>query len=183
MLNAAHHVSIASEPGMQNQTIILDGFSKTYAMTGWRLGYGVMNPELAEAITNLQVNATSCVNAATQMAGIEALTGPQDAVDAMVAEFRVRRDLVVEGLNQLPGVSCVMPAGAFYAFPNVSGTGMGQDELADRLLEETGVAVLSGTAFGRHGKGYLRLSYANSQANIRKGLERMGEFLGTLVRT
>jgi aspartate/methionine/tyrosine aminotransferase len=178
MLYEGEHHSIAAEPGMRERTIILDGFSKTYAMTGWRLGYGVMPPALAQAVSQLQINCTSCVNAATQVAGIEALTGPQDTVDTMVAEFRARRDLIVAGLNQIPGVECVMPLGAFYAFPNVSRLPIGEGELAKRLLDEAGVAVLSGTAFGSYGKGYLRLSYANSQDNIRKALERMAEFVG-----
>jgi aspartate/methionine/tyrosine aminotransferase len=178
MLYDGDHYSIAAEPGMLERTIILDGFSKTYAMTGWRLGYGVMNAELATAVSQLQINCTSCVNAATQMAGIEALSGPQDSVDAMVAEFKVRRNQVVDGLNAIPGVSCVMPRGAFYAFPNVSQLPISEGELARRLLDEAGVAVLSGTAFGAYGKGYLRLSYANSQDNIRKALERMADFVG-----
>jgi aspartate/methionine/tyrosine aminotransferase len=179
ILYEGQHASIACEPGMQERTIILDGFSKTYAMTGWRLGYGVMPRELATAVSQLQINCTSCVNAATQMAGIEALNGPQDDVAAMVGEFRARRDLIVAGLNDIPGVSCVLPRGAFYAFPNVSELPIGEAELQRRLLDEAGVAVLSGTAFGQHGKGFLRLSYANSQANIRRGLERMAEFVGT----
>jgi aspartate aminotransferase len=181
LYDGAHH-SIASEPGMAERTIILDGFSKTYAMTGWRLGYGVMPVPLAQAVSQLQINCTSCVNAATQVAGIEALTGPQDAVDDMVAAFRTRRDLVVSGLNQIPGVHCVMPAGAFYAFPNVSAVGMGEGELASRLLNEAGVAVLAGTAFGQFGKGYLRLSYANSLENIQKALDRMGQLIGALAQ-
>jgi aspartate/methionine/tyrosine aminotransferase len=158
MLYGREHESIAAEPDMKDRTIILDGYSKTYAMTGWRLGYGVMNEQLAEAVTQLQINATSCVNAATQVAGIEALTGPQDAVDAMVTELEARRDLLVDGLNAIPGISCQLPEGAFYVFPNVTGLGMDQDELADRLLNESGVATLPGTAFGEYGKGYLRLS-------------------------
>ena len=180
LYNGTHH-SIASQPGMQERTIILDGYSKTYAMTGWRLGYGVMPKALAEAVTQLQINATSCVNAATQVAGIEALCGPQDDVDKMVAAFRARRDLIVGGLNQLPGVSCVMPEGAFYAFPNVSQVcarlGIDQDVLAMRLLDEAGVAALRGTAFGDYGRDYLRFSYANSMENIQKALDRIGEWL------
>jgi aspartate/methionine/tyrosine aminotransferase len=172
-LYGREHTSIASQPGMKDRTIILDGFSKTYAMTGWRIGYGVMNQELAEAVTQLQINATSCVNAAAQVAGVEALTGPQDGVEAMVSEFQARRDLVVNGLNEIPGITCQMPEGAFYVFPNVTGTGIDQDELANQLLNEAGVAVLPGTAFGEYGKGYLRLSYANSQENITRALERI----------
>jgi len=174
------HVSIASEPDMQDRTIILDGYSKTYAMTGWRLGYGVMQPELAQRMTQLQINAVSCVNAATQVAGVEALTGPQDAVNDMVTAFRARRDAVVAGLNDIPGIRCVMPRGAFYVFPNVTALPIDQDELARRLLDEVGVAVLSGTAFGAYGKGYLRLSYANSLENIDKALGRIGDFVKAL---
>lgn len=181
ILYDGEHASIAAEPGMLDRTIILDGYSKTYAMTGWRLGYGVMPVALAEAITQLQINATSCVNAATQVAGIEALRGPQDSVDRMVAAFRERRDLVVAGLNAIPGLRCVMPAGAFYAFPNVAALGIDQDVLAGRLLSEAGVAVLPGTAFGSYGQGYLRLSYANSIPNLQKALERIGAFVGGLA--
>ncbi len=174
------HYSIASEPDMQDRTIILDGYSKTYAMTGWRLGYGVMNQRLAEAITQLQINAVSCVNAAAQVAGIEGLTGPQDDVTRMVAAFRERRDRIVGGLNQLPGIRCVMPQGAFYAFPNVSALPVDEGTLARRLLDEMGVALLAGTAFGEYGRGYLRLSYANSVPNIERALERMADFLARL---
>ncbi len=177
LLYDGEFASIAAEPGMAERTIILDGFSKTYAMTGWRLGYGVMPVWLAEAVAKLQVNSNSCTAAATQFAGLEALTGPQDSVDRMLAEFRARRDLIVAGLNALPGVECVVPEGAFYAFPRVVGTGRAASELADLLLNEAGVACLSGTAFGRHGEGHLRFSYANSRENIGKALERMGEVL------
>jgi aspartate/methionine/tyrosine aminotransferase len=171
--------SIASEPGLgpDGRTIILDGFSKTYAMTGWRLGYGVMPEPLAEQVAKLQVNSNSCTNAATQYAGLAALNGPQDAVAEMLAEFRARRDLIVAGLDDLPGVECITPQGAFYAFPRVAGTGRPAGELADLLLDEAGVACLSGTAFGRHGEGHLRLSYANSRENIARALDRMGEVL------
>jgi len=177
ILYGGEHVSIAAEPGMLERTIILDGYSKTYAMTGWRLGYGVMPVALAEAVTQLQINATSCVNAATQVAGIEALGGPQAAVDEMVAAFRARRDLIVAGLNAIPGIRCVMPEGAFYAFPNVADLGIDQDTLAGRLLNEAGVAALPGTAFGAYGAGYLRFSYANSIANIQRALDRIGDFV------
>jgi aspartate/methionine/tyrosine aminotransferase len=146
-------------------------------MTGWRLGYGVMPEALAEQVTKLQVNSNSCTAAATQHAGLAALSGPQDAVDRMLEEFRARRDLIVAGLNDLPGVECISPQGAFYAFPKVSGTGLPAGELADLLLEEAGVACLSGTAFGRHGEGHLRLSYANSRENISRALDRMHEVL------
>ena len=172
------HHTILSEPGMQDQTILLEGFSKTYAMTGWRLGYGVMPKELAGWVAQLATNCHSCTATFVQKAGIAGLTGPRDAVHAMVKEFRARRDRVVAGLNQIPGLSCVMPHGAFYAYPNVTAVGVPSEELAQRCLDEAGVAVLSGTAFGRFGQGYLRLSYANSLPNIEKALDR----LDSLVR-
>jgi aspartate aminotransferase len=165
--------SIATIPGMQDLTIILDGYSKTYAMTGWRMGYGVMPIELAQQITKLMVNSNSCTAAFAQMAGIEALEGPQDASTEMVNAFRRRRDLIVAGLNEIPGFRCLLPKGAFYVFPNVEGTGKTSQELADYLLKEAGVALLSGTCFGAYGEGFLRLSYANSEANIAKALERI----------
>jgi len=165
--------SIATIPGMQDLTIILDGYSKTYAMTGWRIGYGVMPIELAQQITKLMVNSNSCTAAFTQMAGIEALKGPQDATTEMVDAFRRRRDLIVAGLNKIPGFHCLLPKGAFYVFPNIEGTGKTSQELADYLLAEAGVALLSGTCFGAYGEGFLRLSYANSEANISKALERI----------
>jgi aspartate aminotransferase len=179
MLYDSPFASIASEPDMgpDARTIILDGFSKTYAMTGWRLGYGVMPTPLAEQITKLQVNSNSCTNAATQHAGLEALAGPQDGVDAMLAEFRARRDLIVAGLNELPGVDCITPKGAFYAFPRITVTGYAADVLADLLLEEAGVACLAGTAFGQYGEGHLRFSYANSRENIARALEHMDQIL------
>ncbi|MER3468852.1 MAG: aspartate aminotransferase [Thermoflexus sp.] len=173
ILYEGEHISIASFPGMLERTIILDGFSKTYAMTGWRLGYGVMPEPLAEAVTRLMINSNSCTAAFTQMAGIAALTGPQDDVDRMVAAFRERREVIVEGLNRIPGFRCLKPKGAFYAFPNIEGTGMSSRQLAAYLLEEAGVAVLSGTAFGEYGEGFLRLSFANSVENIRRALERI----------
>ena len=166
-------VSFYAQPGMHAQSILLDGFSKTFAMTGWRLGYGVMPTDLAEHVTRLMVNSNSCTASFVQLAGVAALTGDQSSVAAMVAEFKRRRDIVVAGLNQLPGVRCLSPRGAFYVFPNITGTGRPSSEVAERLLQEAGVAVLSGTAFGEHGEGYLRLSYANSEANLRKALERM----------
>ena len=183
LLYTGDFASIASEKGLgpHTRTIILDGFSKTYAMTGWRLGYGVLPADLAEEVAKLQVNSNSCTSAATQRAGLAALRGPQDAVETMLAEFRVRRDLIVAGLNELPGVECITPQGAFYAFPRITGTGYAADELADLLLEEVGVACLSGTAFGPHGKGHLRLSYANSPENISRALDRMNEFLSQVV--
>ena len=169
--------SIASEPGMAEKTIILDGFSKTYAMTGWRLGYGVMPAWLAEAVNKLMVNSNSCTASFTQRAGLAALTGPQDDVDRMNAEFRRRRDAFVAGLNELPGFRCRIPEGAFYAFPNVKQTGRNSRELAGALLEEAGVACLSGTAFGAYGEGYLRFSMANSFENLMEALERMRRYL------
>src|SRR5439155_13036077 len=176
------HVSIAALPGMAERTIVLDGFSKTYAMTGWRLGFGIMNAELAAHVARLMTNCNSCTATFTQKAGLAALLGPQAEIEAMVREFRARRDRIVAGLNALPGVSCRTPRGAFYAFPNITGTGMASSELAKLLLEEAGVACLSGTAFGAHGEGYLRFSYANSQDNIQKALSAMQEFLGVRVK-
>jgi aspartate/methionine/tyrosine aminotransferase len=165
--------SIASFPGMADKTIILDGFSKTYSMTGWRLGYGVMPKWLARAVNLLTVNSNSCTASFTQRAGLAALEGPQDCVAAMVREFRTRRDAMVRALNDIPGFRCAVPAGAFYAFPSVAGTGIPSGELADLLLNEAGVACLSGTAFGRHGDGYLRFSYANSLASILEAIDRI----------
>jgi aspartate aminotransferase len=185
LLYSGRFASIASEEGFapDGRTIILDGFSKTYAMTGWRLGYGVMSEWLAEEVAKLQVNSNSCTNAATQYAGLEALAGPQDSVERMLSEFRARRDLIVSGLNALPGVECVTPQGAFYAFPRVADTGHPVGALADLLLDEAGVACLAGTAFGQYGEGHLRFSYANSRENITRALERMGEVLSrTVVR-
>jgi aspartate aminotransferase len=183
LLYTGDFASIASEEGLgpDGRTIILDGFSKTYAMTGWRLGYGVMPESLAEEVAKLQVNSNSCTSAATQYAGLEALRGPQDAVENMLAEFKARRDLIVDGLGELPGVDCITPQGAFYAFPRITETGHSADELADLLLDEAGIACLSGTAFGRHGEGHLRLSYANSRENIALALERMAEILSRAV--
>ena len=165
--------SITQFDGMLDKTIILDGFSKTYSMTGWRLGYGVMPLWLADAVDKLMVNSNSCTASFTQRAGLAALKGPQDDVDRMVTEFRRRRDVIVKGLNEIPGFRCVVPDGAFYVFPNVSGTGMSSKELADLLLNEAGVACLSGTAFGSYGDGYLRFSYAASLENIQDALDRI----------
>ena len=165
--------SIASYDGMLEKTIILDGFSKTYAMTGWRLGYGVMPTWLVNAMSMLMVNSNSCTASFTQMAGIAALEGPQDCVDTMVAEFRRRRDAIVAGLNSVPGFRCPVPDGAFYVFPNVEGTGMGSKQVADLLLQEAGVACLNGGGFGQHGQGYVRFSYANSMENILEAVERI----------
>jgi aspartate/methionine/tyrosine aminotransferase len=164
------HVSITAVPGMQERTILLDGHSKTYAMTGWRLGYGVMPVELAEQVTRFQTNAVSCNAAFTMEAGIEAIIGPQDDVDKMVDAFRRRRDVIVDGLNEVPGFKCLKPKGAFYAFPNIEGTGKSSEFVADYLLNEAGVAVLAGTSFGEFGQGFLRMSYANSIENIEKAL-------------
>ena len=169
----AEHDTIAAHMGLQDRTILLDGFSKTFAMTGWRLGYASLPEALREPITRLIINSVSCTAPATQLAGVAALTGPRDEVNAMLAEFDRRRVAVVEGLNSLPGVTCRDPKGAFYAFPNVKGTGQDGKVVADRLLQEAGVAVLSGTAFGEYGDGYLRLSYANSLENIQEAIEAM----------
>ncbi|MFN8524399.1 MAG: pyridoxal phosphate-dependent aminotransferase [Chloroflexota bacterium] len=180
ILYGGEHYSIASEPGMRERTIILDGFSKTYAMTGWRLGYGVFPQELIPHIDRLAVNSVSCTAAFTQKAGVAALTGPQDDVEAMVKEFRERRDLIVDGLNAIPGITCKRPLGAFYVFPNVKGTGLTSHQFADRLLQEFGVASLAGSAFGAYGEGYIRFSYANSKQNIQKALDRIGEMVRSL---
>jgi aspartate/methionine/tyrosine aminotransferase len=171
------HVCLLSYPSIRDRLILLNGWSKTYAMTGWRLGYAIFPGKLYDYARKLAVNLHSCVNASAQYAGLAALTGPQDAVTKMVAEFDKRRKVVVEGLNKLPGVSCVVPKGAFYAFPNVKRTGWKAKELANTLLNETGVVTIGGPDFGILGEGYMRLSYANSTENILKALERMGEFL------
>ncbi|MFD1697012.1 pyridoxal phosphate-dependent aminotransferase [Roseibium aestuarii] len=171
------HVSLMSFESIRDRLILLDGWSKTYAMTGWRMGYSVWPTELMNKARKLAVNAWSCVNAPAQYAGLAALTGPQDAVHEMVAEFDRRRKVVVDGLNALPGVSCRTPLGAFYAFPNIKATGWKAKPLASALLEDAGVATIGGPDFGILGEGYIRLSYANSTENIRRALERMGDFL------
>ncbi|WP_296576650.1 pyridoxal phosphate-dependent aminotransferase [Phreatobacter sp.] len=171
------HVCLLSYPSIRDRTILLNGWSKTYAMTGWRLGYSVWPGKLYDYARKLAVNSFSCVNAPAQFAALEALTGPQDAVGKMVAEFDARRKLVVEGLNRLPGVSCIVPKGAFYAFPNIKETGWKAKPLASALLEDAGVATIGGPDFGVHGEGYIRLSYANSSENILKALDRMKGFL------
>ena len=171
------HQTLLAYPEIRDRLILLDGWSKTYAMTGWRLGYSVWPPALFENARKLAVNSYSCVNAPAQFAGIAALTGPQDAVGAMVAEFDARRKIVVEGLNRLPGVRAAVPKGAFYAFPNVAATGWKAKKLANALLEEAGVATIGGPDFGVHGEGFIRLSYANSAANIERALARIGDFL------
>jgi aspartate/methionine/tyrosine aminotransferase len=173
------HITLLSYPSIRDRLILLNGWSKTYAMTGWRLGYAVFPGKLYDYARKLAVNLHSCVNASAQYAGLAALQGPQDAVVRMIAEFDVRRKLVVEGLNTLPGVSCITPKGAFYAFPNIGRTGWKAKALASALLDETGVAVIGGPDFGILGEGYLRLSYANSADNIRKALERMRDFLSS----
>jgi len=171
------HASLLPYEGIRDRLILLDGWSKTYAMTGWRLGWGLWPKPLAEMATRLSINVHSCVNAATQWAGIAALNGPQDAVAQMMAAFVERRAVIVEALNRLPGVRCINPGGAFYAFPNIAGTGFGARELQDRLLEEAGVALIAGTSFGAEGEGYIRFSYANSTYNIREAVRRIGAWL------
>jgi aspartate aminotransferase len=171
------HVCLLSYPEIRDRTILLNGWSKTYAMTGWRLGYSVWPGKLYDYARKLAVNSFSCVNAPSQYAALEALTGPQDAVGKMVAEFDTRRKLVVEGLNKLPGVSCIVPKGAFYAFPNIKATGWKAKPLASALLEDAGVATIGGPDFGVFGEGYIRLSYANSSENILRALDRMQAFL------
>ncbi|MDO8875241.1 MAG: pyridoxal phosphate-dependent aminotransferase [Pseudolabrys sp.] len=173
------HVCLLSYPSIRDRLILLNGWSKTYAMTGWRLGYAIFPGKLYDYARKLAVNLHSCVNASAQFAGLAALTGPQDEVWKMIAEFDKRRGVVVAGLNKLPGVSCITPKGAFYAFPNIKGTGWKAKELANTLLNETGVVTIGGPDFGILGEGYLRLSYANSTENILKALERMGDFLAT----
>src|ERR1700683_4085423 len=173
LLFEGEHFSIMSVPGMQERTILLDGFSKTYAMTGWRMGYGVMRPDLTAHITRLATNSTSCTASFTQVAGIEALRGDQSSVEQMCAEFKRRRDVFVAGLNKIKGFSCRLPKGAFYTFPNITKTGWPSRKLADALLEQAGVGCLSGTRFGEYGEGYLRFSVANSQENLNRALARI----------
>jgi aspartate/methionine/tyrosine aminotransferase len=172
--------SIVALPGMAERTIVCDGFSKTYAMTGWRLGYGIMPAALAERVDLLLTHSIGCTASFTQVAGLEALQGPQEGVDRVVAEYRKRREVMVSGLNAIPGVRCRMPQGAFYAFPNISALGKSSDWLAEYLLEQAGVALLPGTSFGQYGEGYLRLSFANSMENIRMALARMAKALSRL---
>jgi aspartate/methionine/tyrosine aminotransferase len=171
------HESITQFAGMKDKTIILDGFSKTYAMTGWRLGYGVMRKDLAEKVAQLMTNSNSCTATFTQMAGVEALKGPQNEPERMDAEFKKRREVIVSGLNSIKGITCKKPHGAFYVFPNITGTDMDCRKLGDHLLYDAGVAVLPGTSFGKYGEGYLRLSFANSIENIKKALERIDKAL------
>jgi len=180
ILYEGEHFSIASLPGMQERTIILDGFSKTYAMTGWRLGYGVMSQELASRVEQLQINSNSCTSTFSQYGAIEAITGPQDEVHQMVAEFKKRRDVIVDGLNAIEGISCLRPHGAFYVFPNIQQLKIDGEKFVGLLLEKYGVAALSGTAFGKYGKGYLRFSYANSVENIQNALDRIEQAVKSL---
>ena len=175
------HVSIAEVPGMAERTIVLDGFSKTYAMTGWRLGYAILPDVLLYPYSRLIINSVSCTSTFSQLAAVEALRGPQDAIEAMVEEFRARRDLIVDGLNAIPGVRCHRPSAAFYVFPDVSATGLDGAELADRRLHEVGVCVLAGTAFGTVGAGHIRISYANSRENLLAALERIRSVVEPLV--
>jgi len=167
------HDSIAALPGMKDKTILLDGFSKTYAMTGWRLGYGGMRKDIAQKVAQLMTNSNSCTASFTQIAGVEALKGPQTEPEKMVAEFKRRREVIVDGLNNIKGFKCLKPKGAFYVFPNITGTSMDCRKLGDHLLYNAGVAVLPGTSFGKYGEGHLRLSFANSVENIKKALDRI----------
>ena len=178
ILYDGEHKSIAAMPGMESLAIVLDGFSKTYAMTGWRLGYGIMPAPMAQVVAKLQTNATSCTATFSQLAAVQALRGDQSSVDAMVAEFRRRRDAIVDGLRAIPGLTCARPKGAFYVFPNITRTGYGSKALADKLLDQGGVACLSGTAFGEFGEGHLRFSYANSMENIQEALRRIASVVG-----
>jgi aspartate/methionine/tyrosine aminotransferase len=175
------HFSPLSIPEFRERTILLDGFSKTYAMTGWRLGFGVMRPDLASQIARLMTNSNSCTASFTQMAGVEALTGDQSSVTRMREAFRERRDLMVDGLNRIKGFRCLRPKGAFYVFPNIQGTGWTSQELANALLDEAGVACLSGTAFGSYGEGYIRFSVANSPENIQKALARIEQWVASHI--
>jgi aspartate/methionine/tyrosine aminotransferase len=181
LYDGEEHVSIAALPGMAERTIVLDGFSKAYAMTGWRLGYGIVPADLAPGFGRLLINSVTGATTFAQHGAVEALTGPQGDVDSMVEEFRGRRDLVVDGLNEIPGFSCLRPVGAFYAFPDISGTGLTGAELAERLLQETGVSVLAGTAFGTVGTHHIRLSYANSRENLAEALRRIRTVVEPLV--
>lgn len=177
MYYGGDHDSITQFPNMIDRTIILDGFSKSYAMTGWRLGYGIFPEWMVEPVSRLMTNSVSCTSVFSQMAAIAALEGPQESVGIMMEEFTARRDLVVEGLNSLPGVTCRTPKGAFYAFPNISKSGLSSKDFADRALNEAGVALLAGTAFGEHGDNYIRISFANSRENLREGIERLRKML------
>jgi aspartate/methionine/tyrosine aminotransferase len=181
LYDGAEHVSIASLPGMAERTIVLDGFSKTFAMTGWRMGYAIVPQALSGMYGQLIINTISGVATFAQVGAVEALEGPQDDVDAMVVEFKARRDLVVNGLNAIPGIECLTPTGAFYVFPKIAGTGLSGAELAERLLHEAGVCVLPGSAFGMYGDDHIRISYANSQENLLEALRRIRAFVTPLV--
>ena len=178
-LYEGEYKSIVSFPEMRDRSIILDGFSKTYAMTGWRIGFGILPLELVEPVSRLVTNSVSCTAGFTQMAAMEAMNGPQDDAQRIVAEFQRRRDIIVEGLNRIPGVRCPLPSGAFYVFPNVEGTGLSSGEFAGRLLEEAGVACLPGESFGKYGEGYVRFSFANSVENIQIALDRIDKFVSS----
>ena len=180
ILYSGEHHSIAALPGMVDRTIILDGFSKSYAMTGWRLGYGIMPEELVPHVSRLATNSVSCAASFSQMAGVAALDGPQDAVQEMAAEFARRRRLIADGLQSIPGINCPEPEGAFYAFPSIKETGLSSAEFEDRAMQQAGVALLSGAAFGEFGEGYVRLSYANSPANISRALESLDAMVRAL---
>jgi len=182
LYDGAEHISFASLPGMADRTILLDGFSKTFAMTGWRLGYSVVPESLKEVYGELVINTISCAPTFAQVGAVQALVGPQDDVDAMVVEFKARRDLIVEGLNEINGIKCATPLGAFYAFPDISGTGLTGAEFAEQLLTEADVCVLAGTAFGGVGSQHIRISYANSRENLTEALNRMSRFVAGLGR-
>jgi aspartate aminotransferase len=181
LYDGAEHVSIASLPGMAERTIVLDGFSKTFAMTGWRMGYAIVPDALVKTYGQLIINTISGVATFAQEGAVEALNGPQDDVDAMVVEFKARRDLIVDGLNAIPGIECRRPVGAFYVFPSIAGTGLSGADLAERLLQEAGVCVLPGSAFGQYGDDHIRISYANSQANLTEALGRIRMLVEPLV--
>ena len=180
ILYTGEHYSISSIPGMQERTIILDGFSKSYAMTGWRMGYGILPEELVPHIVKLAVNSVSCAASFTQMAAVAALEGPKDEVEAMIGEFAIRRRFIADGLRSIPGVNCPEPEGAFYAFPSIHGTGLTSTQFEERAMNEAGVALLSGSAFGEYGEGYVRLSYANSQENIKKAIDKLDKMVRAL---
>ena len=180
ILYTGEHYSIASIPGMEERTIILDGFSKSYAMTGWRMGYGILPEELVHHVVRLAVNSVSCTASFTQMAGVAALEGPRDEVEAMVAEFGIRSKLISQGLRSIPGVTCPDPEGAFYVFPSIKGTGLTSAEFEEKAMNEAGVALLSGSAFGEYGEGYVRLSYANSQENIKQAIGKLDQMVRAL---
>ena len=180
ILYTGEHYSISSVPGMQERTIILDGFSKSYAMTGWRMGYGILPEELVPHIVKLAVNSVSCAASFTQMAAVAALEGPKDEVEAMIGEFAIRRRIIADGRRRIPGVNCPEPEGAFYAFPSIHGTGLTSTQFEERAMNEAGVALLSGSAFGEYGEGYVRLSYANSQENIKKAIDKLDKMVRAL---